>query len=182
LEIFKTEKNTEIIVPVTKYWMHLFVFGIPSIIMVPFFVIIIFKIIITLNFNIPQEGYGFLLLTPIFANYSLWLFNGKEILFLENDLIEYVRTNGIITIRKNYEIRKIKNIVTREKQFKSDSFLDTKRELIKETQRAFPFWLNMGKIKFQYENKNINLFNGLDNHEMIEVYEILKMEIENRNK
>ena len=40
----------------------------------------------------------------------------------------------------------------------------------------------MGKIKFQYENKNINLFNGLDNHEIIEVYEILKMEIEKRNK
>lgn len=182
MEIYKTEKNTEIIVPVRKYWMILFLFGIPSIIMVPLFILLIIKMIITLNFKIHQDVYGLLLFTPIFANYFLWLFKGKEKLFLENDLLEHTRTNGIITIRKNYEIKKIKNILTAEKQFKSDSFIDTKRELIKETQRAFPFWLNMGKIKFQYENKNINLFNGLDNHEMIEVYEILKMEIEKRNK
>lgn len=182
MEIYKTEKNTEIIVPVTKYWMLLFLFGVSSIIMVPLFILLIIKMIITLNFNIDQEVCGLLLFTPIFANYFLWIYRGKEKLFIENDLLEHIRTNGIITIRKNYEIKKIKNIITAEKQFKSDSFIDTKRELIKETQRAFPLWLNMGKIKFQYENKNISLFNGLNTYEMFEVCEVLKMEIEKRNK
>ncbi len=150
--------------------------------MVLSFVIFFIKLIITLNFNIPKDAYGILLLTPFFANYSLWLYKGKEKLFIENDSLEYVRTNGIITIRKNYEIKKIKNLIKAEKQFKSDSFIDTQRELIKETQRAFPFWLKMGKIKFQYENKNINILNVLDNYEMNEVFEILKIEIENRSK
>jgi hypothetical protein len=182
LEINRTEKNLEIIVPVTRYWMHLFVFGIPSIIMGPFFILVIIKIIFTLNFNFPPEIYGLLLFTPIFTNYSLWLFKGKETLFFENDSLGYIRTNGIITIRKKYEIKKIKNIITIEKQFKSDSFIDTKREIIKDTQRAFPFWLNMGKINFQYGNKNINILNGLDNYEMIEVCKILNTELEKTNK
>ena len=134
LEILKAEKNIEIIVPVTKYWMHLFVFGFASIIMVPFFIIIVIKTLITFNFNFPQEIYGLLIFTPIFANYALWLYKGKEILIVENDLIEYIRTNGIITIRRNYEIQKIKNITTKGKQFRSESFIDTKREIIKETQ------------------------------------------------
>ncbi|WP_367768757.1 hypothetical protein AB3G33_09805 [Flavobacterium sp. WC2421] len=182
MEILKTEKNIEIIVPVTKYWMHLFLFGITSIIMVPLFIFVILKIIITLNFNFPQELYGLLICTPIFANYALWLYKGKEILSIENDLIEYIRTNGIITIRKKYEIQKIKNITTKEKKFKSDSFIDTKRELIKEMQRAFPFWINMGKINFQYQEKNINILNGINNSEMSEVCELLINEIEKRTK
>jgi hypothetical protein len=150
--------------------------------MFSFLIFVLIKIITTPNFSIPQEVYGLLIFTPIFANYTLWLFIGKEILFIENDLIEYKRTNGIITILKNYKIEKIKNIHTKEKKFKSDSFIDTEREMIKEMQRAFPFWINMGKIKFQHQNKNINILNGLNNSEIEEVCELLKNETEKQDK
>ncbi len=185
MEINKFENNIEIVVPVTKYYGHIFVFGLTSIIMIPSIIIIIIiliKAVFTLNFNFPEQLYGYLIFGLPFATYSLWLLIGKEKILIKNDIIEITKTNGILTFRKSYDIKKIKNIETIKKKYKSDSFIDTKRENIREIRKAFPFWINMGKIKFQYENKNISIFNGLNNSEMIEVCEILKSEVEKRNK
>lgn len=181
MKIKKNENSVEIIVPVTKYFMQLFVFGTAAIVMCFVILFTIIKSTINLNIDVPQEFFGLLIFGPIFLNYSLWLLIGKEKMFIEKDSVLYTKTNGILTFRKTYELNKIDKIEIKEKTYKSDSFIDTKREYLKEQQGAFPFWFRMGKIKIQYKNKEITIFNGLNNSEMNEVCKILNSEIGNRN-
>jgi hypothetical protein len=178
MEINRTDKTLEIIVPVKQYWQHIFVFGMVSIIMIPLFILVLIKIVISLNFNIPEELYGLVLFTPIFANYSLWLLKGKETLIFEEENVKYIKTNGIITFSKIFEKKDIKNLKPIVKTYLSDSFLDVQREKIRELQRAFPFWIRMGKIVFVYKGNSKTIFNGLNNAEMIEVSKIINEKLQ----
>ena len=178
MEIKRNENTVEIIVPVTKYFMQLFVFGIPSILITLGLSFLLFKSIISFDFNFSINIIGPLIFGPILANYSLWLFIGKEKMLIEKDTILYTKTNGIFTFRKIYKKSEITKISVIEKTYKSDSFIDTKRENIREQQRSFPFWIRMGKIEIHFKNKEVTIFNGLNNSEMNEVCEILKREIE----
>lgn len=181
MEIKRNENKIEIIVPVTKYFMLLFVFGISSSLIILGLLFILFKSIFSLDFNFSSNLFGPLIFGPILANYSLWLFIGKEKLLIEKETILYTKTNGIFAFKKIYKKSEITKIAVIEKTFKSDSFIDTKRENIREQQRAFPFWIRMGKIEIHFKNKELTIFNGLKNSEMNEVFEILKSEIKIRN-
>jgi uncharacterized membrane protein len=178
MEINRTDKTLEIIVPVKQYWQHIFVFGIATIIMIPLFILVFIKRVISLDFKIPDELYGLILFTPIFANYSLWLLKGKETLIFDKENVTYIKTNGIIKLSKIFEKKNINNLKPIEKTFKSDSFLDTQREKIRELQRAFPFWIRMGKIVFVYKGNSKTVFNGLSNAKMIEVSKIINEELQ----
>ena len=127
MEINRTDKTFEIIVPVRQYWQHIFVSGMASIIMIPLFILVLIKIVISLDFNIPEELYGLVLFTPIFANYSLCLLKGKETLIFDKNKVTYIKTNGIITLSKSFEKKDIKNLKPIVKTYPSDSFLDVQR-------------------------------------------------------
>lgn len=178
MEIKRNENTIEIIVPVTKYFLQLFVFGIPSIFVTLGLSFLLFKSIFLFDFNFSINIIGALIFGPILANYFLWLLIGKEKMLIQKDTILYTKTNGIFTFRKIFNKCEIIKISVIEKTYKSDSFIDTRREYIREQQRAFPFWIRMGKIQIHFKNKEVTIFNGLNNSEMNEVFEILKREIE----
>ena len=180
MEIYKKENEIQIIVPVTKYYSYIFVFGVSSIMMISILIFWTLKAIITYDFNLPEKFIGYLIFGPIFLNIALWLLIGTEKIILRKDTLELTKSNRIITFKKSYELKEIKNITVVDKKYKSESFLDTKREKIREKQRL-PFWWKMGKILFEYKGKKTNILNGLNNSEMSEVCEILKNEIGKRN-
>ena len=177
MEINKTEDFVEIIVPVKKYYSHIFVFGLGGITTILFCVFFLLKSII-LSHKFHFELIGSLILGFIFINYALWLIAGKEKMHIYRDSILITKTNTLITLKKTYEINKIIKINKREKEYKSDSFLDVRRERIIEKQRAFPFWQNMGRISFSYKTNGITIFSGLEDSELEIVYKLMKEKVE----
>ena len=177
MKINKTEDFVEVIVPVKKYYSHIFVFGLGGVITISFCIFFLLKSII-FSHKFHFEQIGSLILGFIFLNYALWLIAGNEKMHIYRDSILITKTNKLITLKKTYEINKIIKITKREKQYKSESFLDERRERIKEKQRAFPFWQNMGRISFSYKTNGITIFSGLDDSELEIVYKLLKEKVE----
>lgn len=177
MEINKSEEKVEITVPVKKYYSHIFVFGLGGIISISICFFVLIKSLI-ISHQVKFEIIGGIILGFTLINYALWLLIGKEKMLIEINSIVITKTNKLLTLSKTYEINKITKIKKREKQYESDSFLDVRRERIKEKQRAFPFWINMGRISFSYKTNGITVFSGLKDSELEIVYKLITEKIE----
>jgi len=162
MQIINDESKIEILVPVTRYYSHIFVFGLSSVVMIIGIILYILSAIFGFATPFDLNIFGYLIVCPLITMYALWLINGTEKIILDGKKLILIRSNGIIQISKIYETNQIHNLRLRKRKYPTESFLDTRRERIREKQRAFPFWYKMGKIEFDYQDKNITILNGLN--------------------
>jgi hypothetical protein len=93
-----------------------------------------------------------------------------------------IKTNGIFTFSKKFDKNKITKITISRELLNPKNFIEYYREIIKEHRKVFPFWINVGRIKFTYKMSAITFFNGLNDEELNSICEVINSEIENRNK
>lgn len=167
-------------VPIKRYGQLIFVFGTASIVLAILILSLPVLAILKSDFQFHQEFIGYFLFFPIFSMYSMWLIFGYEKIIINNQSIELLKSNRIITKRKVYTISEVKSIELIEKRFKSDKWIDVQRERIREKQRAFPCWIKMGQLKLSTKNGDVTFFNGLSNTETQLMKEKIENEIEKR--
>lgn len=106
--------------------------------------------------------------------FLLWLIKGTEKLVFTNDYMEITKSNTIITLSKKYYYKNITEIEIRENTYQINPKIDSKLEAIVEKRRAFPFWINMGKIKFKYKGRSINIISEIKEYDALEIIKTLK--------
>lgn len=180
MEIKKEDHSLKITVPISKFYGYLFFFGVGTLVMLLslFQCFFVFLGILEKDPMLMQQFLASLVFFLIFSMYFLWFLIGKEIVLVSNGVLKLVKTNGIITFSQNLKINEIRNVSVAEKKNKSDSFIDRKKDRIREKRRAFPFWISMGKLKINYKKneklKSLTFFNGIDNSEIDKVIAALK--------
>lgn len=167
-------------VPIKRYGQLIFVFGAASVVLAILILSLPVLAILKSDFQFHQEFIGYIIFFPIFSMYSMWLIFGYEKIIINNQSIELLKSNRILTIRKAYPISDVKSIEIVEKRFKSAKWIDVQRERIREKQRAFPFWIRMGQLKLMTKNGEVTFFNGLTNNDSKLMKEKIENEIEKR--
>lgn len=167
-------------VPIKKYGQLIFVFGAASIILAILILSLPILAILNPDFQFHQEFIGYFIFFPILSMYSMWLIFGYEKVIFNKQSIELIKSNRILTKRKTYPISHIKSIEVIEKRFNTDKWIDIQREQIREKQRAFPFWIKMGRLKLITKNGEVTFFNGLSNMDIQPMKTRIKDEIEKR--
>lgn len=119
------------------------------------------------SFDIIQILLGVVVIFVSFQVF-MWSIHGKEKLQISTDKMLFIRTNGLLTIKNSVNISDVKSVIINPISFPSDSFIDKKRQHIKEMQGVFFFWYNMGKIEFKIKNNNRSFFNGMTDRQATE--------------
>jgi len=166
--------------PIKRYSQLIFVLGGATIVLGGLILSLPVLVISKPDFQFQQEFIGYFIFFPIFLMYSMWLIVGYEKVIIHEQTIELIKSNRIFTKRKCFLISDIKSIEIVGKKYKSDKWIDVKRERIREKQRAFPFWIRMGKLKLVTKNENITFFNGLSDVNVRIVKDQIVREIEKR--
>lgn len=111
----------------------------------------------------------------------LWYLRGEETITVKEDKIFFIRTNGLIKIKKSFLLSDIDKISLNPLTYPSNSFLDTRRQYIREMKGAIFFWNNMGRIEFKIKNNYKTFFNGFSEKQAEEIIKQLET-IVNSNK
>lgn len=114
MEILDTPESFEIKVPIRKYWIAIFLYGIPTI----FLGLIIVVFLLALGedgneFPFPIEGYGYIFVFLVFLNLTMWFIFGYEKLLIVNGKIEIIKSNRIFSIKKSIDICEIDDVEMR---------------------------------------------------------------------
>ena|SRR6218665_1836718 len=154
------ETNIEIEYPIRAYLpLIIFSFIVTGSLLLSFIVRTI-RLFLGYESNIPEIIIAGLM-AFLFLQVSLWYFRGRERIEANSNKFIFVRTNGMLTLRKTVEAREIKEITVNPRTFPNDTFLDKNRQWIKEMQGAILFWNNMGRLEFKIGNSSKSFFNGL---------------------
>ncbi len=160
------KNKIEFTVPIKRYFQLIFVFGGATFVMSIQLMVVIFEIIFDPNLYFQKEMLGVLIVYAPFFMYTMWLMFGYEKIIIDNETVELIKSNRIITKKKTIKLSEIKSIKVSEKIFNSNKLIDVIRERLLEKIRAFPFWIRMGQLKFQLQYKEITFFNGLSYSEI----------------
>jgi hypothetical protein len=95
----------------------------------------------------------------------LWFSFGRERLEISADKLFFIRSNGLLSIRKSFLVSDIHQVILHPKTYPLNSFIDRKKQRIRETRKAMFCWYNMGSIAFKIKNHNSTFFNGMDNQQ-----------------
>lgn len=143
-------------------------------------IILLYKLVIELyNYFTSDTNnlIGIIFSIPIIFILSqtfFWFIFGRETVIVEFDKVLFVRTNGLITLKRIVLFSEIKNISLNPLTFPSDTFIDRKRQFIREMQGAMFFWYNMGKVEFKIKNSYRTFFNGMSKQKAAETVNILQ--------
>lgn len=132
-----------------------------------------FILIFSENNTFTYIIFGPLIFLILFLMYDLWLLLGKEKIILTNSHLIDVKSNAIFSIKRKFDIDKIKNIKIKDEEIGKLSYIESRKKIIRERRRAFPFWYRMGTIEFDYNNRTFTILSGLEEREIRSVIEII---------
>ena len=169
----------EITVPVRNYTSLTILLAIPAVVCCCFIILVLLDFFINGRFEIVKFlGYCFFILFA--SQFILWFTKGKEEIVIENNTLTTVKKNGFLTFRKEYDVSKIHEIKPAQSVVLNESKIQKEMRLIRERRRAFPFWLKMGMVEISYGKKRISIFNGLEQHEVEPVINLIKTALKHR--
>lgn len=179
INIHSSKDNFEILIPISKYYQYIFIFGTATVIFLYFVLWTISQSIIfqKINIKIIMFIISFLLMFFLFLTLSLWFLNGKEVLKITHYKIIFIETNGILKFKKEYNISDLNEIKVKELDYNTNSIVERGINRIREKRRALFFWSDMGKIIFDFNNKSFSYFNGISDDETIEIMELIKTKV-----
>lgn len=178
--ITKDDNHIEIEVAIKTYYPLIFFFGVGAFFTTLFLIVSICYVLFVKDAKVTMEMFGYLFWSPILISITTWLLRGKEIAVLDGTTIRLIRSNGVFKFSRNLKLCSIKNIKTTHIMHSHNNSIDGASQTILEHRRAIFFWYRMGKISFDYNNKNRTFFNGLDSDQLQEVIDTLVSEREKR--
>jgi len=167
-------------VPIKKYWLLILFFGVTTILFGLLILIILFLMFKNSKFKFNLDYIGLLTFFSILFNYSMWFTFGYEKIIIKGDLIKIIKSNRIFSFKKSINICDIESINLYKRRSKSEQFIDIQSERIRDMQRAFPFWIKMGKIILKTKTTRKTIFNGLSEEQAFEMKNILETELNKR--
>lgn len=178
--ITKNDNHIEIEVAIKTYYPLIFFFGVGAFFTTLFLIVSICYVLFVKDAEVTAEMFGYLFWSPILISITTWLLRGKEIAVLDGTTIRLIRSNGVFKLSRNLKLCSIKNIKATDLVHSQNNSMDRASQTVVEHRRAIFFWYPMGKISFDYNNKNRTFFNGLDSDQIQEVIDTLVSEIEKR--
>ncbi len=97
-----------------------------------------------------------------FSNSFLWYLFGVETLCYSKETIIITKSNRLITIKRRIKISSYESASINPVESKIQNVVYFSSKF-----RAFPFWLQMGKVTINRNNKSFTAFNGLSDLECV---------------